>query len=184
MHRAAVSHGTITCPPSPPNARVDRPSPRPAHPPLSVERCSSGSQQAQKMIHQFMHDFQERYQRCAVRCQDLARVSCSVWCAVLCCEVCLHSHMRPAQAGGRRQHPSPARLVLCGKRSLRVHAGARAHAPPPVAQDGLSYGGSSNELDQQKAQRKMMGCLDECGNECLGRIPNLKSDIVSELKRI
>ncbi|KAG1673456.1 hypothetical protein FOA52_002222 [Chlamydomonas sp. UWO 241] len=82
-----------------------------------VERCSAGSQQAQKMIHQFMNDFQERYQRCAVRCQDLAR-------------------------------------------------------------DGLSYSGSSNELDQQKAQKKMMGCLDECGNECLGRIPNLKADIV------
>ncbi len=38
--------------------------------------------------------------------------------------------------------------------------------------------------DQERAQAKFGNCMEECGKECLERIPKLKVDIVSQLKRL
>lgn len=43
----------------------------------------------------------------------------------------------------------------------------------------MSY--DANARDEEKAQTKFSGCMEDCGKECLGRIPNLKNDIVNQV---
>ncbi len=51
-----------------------------------------------------------------------------------------------------------------------------------LARDGLGY--DAKLADQERAQAKFNGCLDECGKECLSRIPKLKQDIVAQIQRL
>lgn len=38
--------------------------------------------------------------------------------------------------------------------------------------------------DERAAEKKFMSCMEDCGQESLGRIPRMKSDIISNLQRL
>ena len=53
---------------------------------------------------------------------------------------------------------------------------------PRYMQDTAGY--DPKPADEERAKAKFGSCMEDCGKECLDRIPKLKNDIVSQLKRL